>query len=88
MGVGVVWVGPQLYTTHRFMKMQDAPPPTTAPEPTPDAEPDPVPDTTPTPTTVPAAAPAPEAPAEPPPRPQADVERVTTVLEALRSINV
>ncbi len=29
IGVGVVWDGGRLYTTHRFMKLQDAPAPTT-----------------------------------------------------------
>ena len=58
IGVGVVWQGGAMYTTHRFLQLPTAappPPPTTAPPP-------PV-------TTAPAAPPAPtpaEAPAEPP----------------------
>ena len=89
VGVGVVWVGPQLYTTHRFMKLQDTPAETVAPEPEPVA---PIPSPTPTTTAVPNPAPVDEPPPTtapaPLPRPQADVEHVTTLLEALRSITI
>jgi uncharacterized protein YkwD len=76
IGVGVIWVGNQMYTTHRFMQVQGAapapPPPTTAaPAPTTTAPP-------PT-TTVPVAPPTTFTP------PPASPERIAVVLDALRS---
>ncbi len=57
VGVGVVWNGNVMYTTHRFMKMESAPPP---------APPPPAP-----PAPAPPAPPPPAPPAPPPPAPPA-----------------
>lgn len=93
VGVGVVWVGNQLYTVHRFMQLETAPPPPPPPPP---------PTTTPTPTVAPppTIAPPPTAPVRttrpvevpvappttaPPRAPTASPERVNVVLVALRS---
>lgn len=70
VGVGVVWVGNALYTTHRFMKLAPAAP---APDPTPEeaapAEPEPEP--------VAAARKAEPAPTTPPPAPRPPVTTTT-----------
>ena len=89
VGVGVVWVGNTMYTTHRFMKMEPAAPPAPPPPPPP------APSTTaiaPTPT-VPAT--VPETTALPalaftdpvPRRPVAEPERVGVVLRVLHDID-
>lgn len=74
VGVGVVWVGNALYTTHRFMKLA----PVAAPDPTPqEAAPAPA---TPDPAPVAAAReaePAPAAPATSAPRPTVPVTTTT-----------
>lgn len=63
IGVGVMWDGARLYTTHRFMASVGAPAPA-APEPEPTPEPAPAPEPTPTLESAPVdAAPAPGAPA-------------------------
>ena len=80
VGVGVVWVGNRMYTTHRFMKMGTTPAaPPAATDPTP-----PVPTTR--------LAPAPSLPplafADPAPRaPVADQARVGLVLRTLHDID-
>ena len=53
IGVGVVWEGDRLFTVHRFMRLQDAPPPTTTTPPTTAAPTTTVPPTTAPPTTAP-----------------------------------
>lgn len=67
IGVGVVWSGPAMYTTHRFMALASPPPTTVAPPPTTAA---PVVTTPPAPTAPPATAPPattpPPAPTAPP----------------------
>ena len=86
VGVGVVWVGNQMFTTHRFMQLSTnpAPPPPPAPEPEPEppapttAPPPSAPTTRPAPVVVPATAPA----FTPPP---ATPERVAALLIALRA---
>jgi hypothetical protein len=89
IGVGVVWVGPQMFTTHRFMQTSGgaAPPPPPPPPPEPPAPPPttaPAPATTrpvtPPPTTAP---PVPATPALTPP--SATRERLAIVLLALRT---
>lgn len=98
VGVGVVWAGNQMYTTHRFMQLETAPPPPPPPPPPPSTAPAPAP--APAPNPAPAPAPAPTArqaptttapaPAAPPPPapPTATPERVSAVLDALRSAGV
>jgi len=90
VGVGVVWVGNQMYTTHRFMQLSSspAPPPTVAPAPPATEAPGPppaaAPVTTPAPTTTrpPVVTPV-TAPAYTPP--PATPERVSALLIALRA---
>jgi hypothetical protein len=86
VGVGVVWSGNALYTTHRFMKVAGD---TTAPAPEPDPEPAPPPApkpkvTAPPTTTAPPPPPVPTT-VPPPPPPPATPSRVAVVLLALRS---
>jgi hypothetical protein len=97
IGVGVVWVGPQMFTTHRFMQTSGGgappppppPPPTTAPPPPPDP-PAPPPTTAPPPATTrpitPPQSTAPQVPATPAfTPPSATRERLAIVLLALRT---
>jgi hypothetical protein len=94
IGVGVVWVGNQMFTTHRFMQLsgQSAPPPTEAAPPPPPVTAPPVtapPVTAPPVTTrpipvVPVTAPPVTAPALTPT--SATRERVAIVLLALRAV--
>ena len=83
VGVGVVWVGNQMFTTHRFMQLSSsaAPPATTAPPSTP--PPAPAPTTRPAPVAPPVTAPPVTAPAFTPA--SATPERVAVVLLALRT---
>jgi hypothetical protein len=96
IGVGVVWVGPQMFTTHRFMQTSGGsppppppPPPTTAPPPPPPDPPAPPPTTPPpattraTPPPATTAAQVPATPALTPP--SATRERLAIVLLALRT---
>ena len=93
VGVGVVWVGNQMYTTHRFMQTSTnpAPPPTSPPPPPPPPpapEPEPPAPTTPPPPAPTTTRPAPvvvpaTTPAFTPP--QATPERVAALLIALRA---
>jgi hypothetical protein len=88
IGVGVVWVGNQLFTTHRFMQTSGggAPPPPATAAPAPPPAPPP---TTPPATTRPPAAAAPTTTAPPPAPafipPSATRERLAVVLLALRT---
>ncbi len=100
IGVGVVWDGSRMYTTHRFMKLQQstpsttaAPPPTTAPPTT--SAPAPTTSRAPTTTTAPQSTTTPPttAPAPDPIRrsvsaqPKAVLEvRVITVLNAIERV--
>ncbi len=96
VGVGVVWVGNTLFTTHRFMKVAgESATPEPAPQPAPEPEPAPkAPPTTDPTAKAPSAAPAPRptptvAPVEPPPPPPpppANPARVASVLALLRSV--
>ena len=86
IGVGVVWVGNQMFTTHRFMQLsgQGAPPATTPPPP-PVTTPPPV--TSPPPTRAVPVAPVTAPPVTTPPLtpPSATRERGAIVLLALRA---
>jgi Cysteine-rich secretory protein family len=97
VGVGVVWVGNALYTTHRFMKLAGEPAATPPPDPTPvppeatappARPPEPVAPkrvattTTAPPPTPPTTAPPPTTTTAPPP-PPASPARVASVLGAL-----
>ena len=86
IGVGVVWVGNQMFTTHRFMQLsgQGAPPATTPPPP-PVTTPPPV--TSPPPTRAVPVAPVTAPPVTTPPLTptSATRERVAIVLLALRA---
>lgn len=90
VGVGVVWDGPRMYTTHRFMKVQGESAPDPEPPATPVAEAPPTPTpTTPTPVGTPPTAPPPPSPPEVPAPavpPSAQPERVMVVLNALRAL--
>jgi uncharacterized protein YkwD len=87
IGVGVSFDGQgRIYTTHDFMRFEDAP----APDPAPDPEPAPAPDPAPAPhAQAPVAAPPPSAPAPAaapaPTEPPAAPARVHTMLTALRA---
>ena len=97
VGVGVIWVGNALYTTHRFEKLADQPaaqPAPAAPAATPAASPA-TPEQAAPPTTRPFAPKQVHAPTStvvttttappPPPPPPASAARVATVLGALRA---
>lgn len=93
VGVGVVWVGNRMFTTHRFMKMDNAPaspPPTTQPPAPPESAPVPAPvDSTPLP---PTPAPGPSLPplafTDPAlDAPVVDADRVGLVLRTLHHID-
>ncbi|HUP72852.1 MAG TPA: CAP domain-containing protein [Acidimicrobiales bacterium] len=86
IGVGVVWVGPKMFTTHRFMQLSGstvAPPPTAPPPPPTAPPPPPPPVTTRTVPVVPVTAPPVTAPVLTPT--SAPRERVAIVLIALRT---
>ena len=101
VGVGVVWNGPALYTTHRFMALPAPPPPPPTAPPTTEAPPPPPPTAPPTTEAPPPPPPPPTAPPTteaPPPTtsttttttlvstpPPAPTERVVATLAALRS---
>lgn len=81
VGVGVTIAGDgRMYTTHNFMALGGGAPPAPAPAPA-AAQPAPAPTTPPTTTTT-----APPPPPPPPPEPQPTPERVTAVLDPLRSL--
>jgi len=94
VGVGVVWVGNQMYTTHRFMQVSGSPAPPTTVAPAPPVT-DPAPPATNPVNTAPAAPPPPPpttrpavvTPAAAPPftPPAATPERVSALLIALRA---
>lgn len=68
VGVGVVWDGDHMYTTHRFMSLMPADPPTAPPQqPVASPRPAPKPAPKPAPTAPPATTPASEAPTTAPP---------------------
>lgn len=83
IGVGVTFAADgRMYTTHNFMARGGAPPPPPPPPPAPPTTSPPAPPTTsapPPPTTTTTAPP-------PPPEPEPTTERVTAVLEPLRSL--
>ncbi len=100
IGVGVMWDGARLYTTHRFMAIANAPAPeeaaaTPAPEPAPTSQPEATPvedaeapapaEAAPTPQEAAPPASTPEQPL-PTRAPSADAERVAVVVEALDAI--
>jgi hypothetical protein len=84
IGVGVIWVGNQMFTTHRFMQVEGAVPP---PAPPPTAAPTTVHPTVPPPPTTPPTTTPPTT--LPPPTtftpPAASPERIAVVLNDLRS---
>lgn len=80
VGVGVVWDGNRMFTTHRFMALRPPKPTTTAP-PRQDEAPTPPRTPAPTPTSAPQAPPPTTAPPARPPA--AEPERLALVAEAL-----
>lgn len=96
IGVGVVYSGPAMYTTHRFMKLDEPPPPppTTpaAPEvtaPVATAPRAPVATQPPVQTTAPrSTATVPPTTVAPPPPPSASPVRIATLLTALRNSTI
>jgi len=95
IGVGVVWVGNQMFTTHRFMQLSGsaAPPPTAPPPPPVTAPPVTAPPVTSPPVTTRVIPVAPVAPVTAPPvtapaliPTSATRERVAVVLLALRAV--
>ncbi|MGI9603748.1 MAG: CAP domain-containing protein [Acidimicrobiales bacterium] len=87
VGVGVVWVGNTMYTTHRFMKTESTPPPNPTPTTT-EAPASVPPSSNTTPPTDAEPAPAPLAFADPDPQPPvARAERVGVVLRTLLAID-
>jgi uncharacterized protein YkwD len=88
VGVGVIVLGDgTMYTTHNFMAMPAAapPPPPPAPPPPPPPPPNPTP-TTAAPTTAATSPPETTTSTTEPPRPAPTPERVTAVLDPLRSL--
>lgn len=86
VGVGVVWDGNRMFTTHRFMSLRPKQPTTTAPpaapQPAPAPAPAPAPTTTTTTTTTTPPEPEPSAP-PPPQAPPARPERLELITRSL-----
>jgi hypothetical protein len=83
VGVGVTIASDgRMYTTHNFMALGGGAPPPPAPAPAAAAAPAP----SPPPTTTTTTAPPPPPPPPPPPQPHPTPERVTAVLDPLRSL--